>query len=82
MGVLTDQQQIFGDQSSPMKTHIVTLAKYIIYEARRAERSPSFAHFQRCLGRDIETERFFARETLTVEKFNKTRSGLKCVMPL
>ena len=60
---LTDRQKSFFGVNSPMITHIVTLAKYIIYEARRAEKLSSFAHFQRCLSRDIETERFIARKT-------------------
>ena len=79
IGELTDQQKIFGSMSSPMITHIVTLAKYLIYEARRAERLPVFAHFQRCLRRDIETERLIARKNLNVESFNKKWIGLKYV---
>ena len=76
---LTNKQKIFGDIDRPTITHVVTLAKYVIYEARRDDRAPSFAHFQRCLKRDIETERFIARKNLMVESFNKKWSSMKCV---
>ena len=76
---LTSKQKIFGDTDRPAITHIVTLAKYVIYQARRDESEPSFAHFQRCLYRDTETERYVARKNLIAESFNKKWSRMKCV---
>ena len=68
---ITDKQKIFGDLNSPLITHIVVLAKYVIYKARRNERHPNVAHFQSCLKIDIETERYIAQTRNTLENFNE-----------
>lgn len=74
---LTENEKIFGKINSPKVTHIVTLAKYYIYDCRRNEARPSFAHFEARLKIDIETEREIARRKNTMENFNKKWNSMK-----
>ena len=65
------QTKIFGDLESPLITHIVVLAKYVIYNARRDEKLPNVAHFQSWLKSDMETERYIAQRHNTMKNFNE-----------
>ena len=76
IGHLNSKQKIFGDIDSQIITHVVTLAKLIIYEARRSEVRPKFAHFQSRLKYDIETERLIATKNNTIECFDKKWNDL------
>lgn len=71
---LTDHQKIFGDIEKPMATHIVTLAKYVIYDSRREEARPSLSHFILRLSQDFETERYIMRNS--PDRFNEKWRGL------
>ena len=58
-------------------THIVTLAKVVIYDARYREIQPSFSQFRAYLKRDFETESFIAAAQNKVDGFNKKWGALK-----
>ena len=68
---VSDKQKIFGDLGSPLITHIVVLAKYVIYNARRDEKLPNVAHFQSWLKSDMETERYIAQRHNTMKNFDE-----------
>lgn len=63
--------KIWGQRDNALITHVVTLAKYVIYESRGKEVRPSFKHFMSCLKRDFETERFIASNQNDTERFSK-----------
>ena len=71
LGQLCSRVKIYGDSESSLVTHVVTLAKYIIYNARYNEVLPSFYQFKLCLKRDFETERFIAAKQSEFENFDK-----------
>ena len=71
VGQLNDKVKIYGDDTSLLKTHIVTLAKYVIYDARYKEVRPSFHQFRLSLKRDFESENFIAAKQNDFESFNK-----------
>ena len=73
----TEHQKMFGKENSSIINHIVTLAKYIIYDSRRNEARPNFAHFETCLKFDFETERHIAIKNGNMECFNKKWSMFK-----
>ena len=77
MGELSESHKMFGKVDSPMITHIVTLAKYMIYGSRRNEKRPNFANFKARLKMDFDAERQIAIKNNTLECFNKKWSLLK-----
>ena len=50
--------KIFEDQNNEIITHHVTVAKYIICDARRRKIRPSFSHFKAMLKRDFVSEKY------------------------
>ena len=76
MGQLYNKTKIFGDSKSPLITHIVTIAKCVIYDARYNEIQPSFRQFKVCLKRDFDTERFIAARQNKLDEFNRKWSVL------
>ena len=73
LGHICDKDKFFGDTESNLKTHYVTLAKYVIYENRRRGTRPSFSEFREYLKRDFQTERLIAanKNENYVQTFNK-----------
>ena len=61
--------KIFGDKESEMITHIVTVAKFVIYDARRRKSRPTFAHFKIWLKRDFVSEKYIANKNEKMESF-------------
>ena len=61
--------KIFGDKESEMITHIVTVAKFVIYDARRRKSRPTFAHFKIWLKRDFVSEKYIANKNEKIESF-------------
>ena len=82
MEPLEQHTKIFGDISSPLLTHIVTIAKYIIYYARRRNTRPCFNYFKSLLIRDFNTERYIARKNDKNEQFQKKWNPLSTDMTL
>ena len=75
-GHLSNKTKLFGHNELPMITHCVTVAKYVIYEARRAQKLPLFIHFKTCLSRDFVTEEYIARKNGKTEKFREKWKSL------
>ena len=76
LGQICNEIKMFGDTRRKLITHIVTLAKYVIYNDRRTETRPSFSKFKAALKRDFEAERFIAAKQNNVQGFNKKWSPL------
>ena len=57
---VSDQQLIFGDAENALLTHIVTVGKYVLYNARRRFRAPTANEFRFVLARDFQSERIIA----------------------
>ena len=68
--------KLFADKRNPLMTHIVTLAKFVINDARYKETQPSFRWFKICLVRDFETERLIATQRKSMNTFNKKWEAL------
>ena len=68
--------KIFGDENSEIITHVVTVAKCIIYDARRKQIRPAFAHFKVWLKRDFVTEKYIARKNDNIGSFIRKWSAL------
>ena len=77
LGQLCNKVKIYGDCGSSLITHVVTLAKYVIYDARYNEVVPSFHQFKLCLKRDFETERFIAAKQSDFANFDKKWNPLR-----
>ena len=71
MGRLNKSKKIFGDGNNELITHIVTITKYVIYDARRRSMRPCFNHVKASLVRDFITERYVAKKNENMEKFKK-----------
>ena len=67
----SERCKIFGEIDRPMLSHIVTVAKYVIYEARRREKRPNFTYFMSRLKVDYEIERNIAIKNDNMECFSK-----------
>lgn len=77
MGHMSREVKIFGDQNSEIVTHIVTVAKYIIYDARRRKIRPTFSHFKVWLKRDFVSEKYIACKNDHMESFIRKWSALQ-----
>ena len=71
LGQICDKTKIFGDSESQLITHIVTVAKYVVYESRRKGTRPYFNQFKEFLKRDFQAERFIAAKKSDAGSFNK-----------
>ena len=67
LGQLSDEIKIFGDSKNALVTHVVAIAKQIIYKARRQNNRPCFNYFKTLLKRDFDTERHIARKNGKME---------------
>ena len=76
LGLLGNKTKIFGDSRSSLITHVVTVAKVVIYDVRYREIRLSFNQFRAHLKRDYETERFIAVKNNKVDRFNKKWNAL------
>ena len=68
---LANKTKLFGDRESHLITHIVTVAKCVIYDARFKEVKPSFNQFKASLRRDFETEKLIAVRQDRLDEFKK-----------
>ena len=71
LGDLSNIIKIFGHNEMEIVTHCVTVAKFVIYEARRKKELPNFNHFKAWLRRDLVTEEHIARKNGKMEKFKE-----------
>ena len=71
LGQINDKTKIFGHAEITIVTHCVTVAKYVIYEARRKKEVPNFIHFRAWLSRDLSTEEYIAHKNGTMEELRK-----------
>ena len=76
IGQICDKTKIFGDDRNTLITHLVTLAKYIIYENRYKGTRPSFSQFKEYLKRDFRTERFIAAKNNDINTFTNKWGSL------
>ena len=76
MGRLNKSKKIFGDGKNELITHIVTITKYVIYDARRRNIRPCFNHVKASLVRDFITERYVAKKNENMEQFKKKWTNL------
>ena len=77
IGPLSPGVKIFGKENSTLINHIVTIAKYVIYDARRRNVRPSIDHFKNILKQDFETEQYIARKNDTFKNFVNKWKTLK-----
>ena len=68
--------KIFGDKDNALVTHVVTVAKYTIYDARRRNIRPCFRFFKELLMRDFDSERYIARKKQKDEDFREKWKAL------
>lgn len=66
---LSNNIKIFGDRNSALITHIVTVVKYVIYDARSRGIHPHFNYCKMLLTRDFNTERHVASKNDKTEHF-------------
>ena len=76
LGELPNKTKIFGDRENCLITHVVTVAKCVIYEARFKEVKPSLYQFKASLKRDFESEKFIAMRENELDEFNRKWSAL------
>ena len=69
LGQLSEKTKIFGDSRNALITHVVTIAKHVIYSARRRNSRPCFNYFKNLLKQDFDTERHIARKNDKLEHF-------------
>ena len=77
IGQLNDKTKCFGDSENALLTHIVTVAKLCIYDARYKETKPSIHNFKLCIKRDYETEKYIAMNGNNMEVFENKWSKLQ-----
>ena len=71
IGPLSRNTKIFGDKGNALVTHVVTVAKYAIYDARRRNSRPCFSLFKKMLMRDFDSERYIARKKQKDDNFRE-----------
>ena len=74
---LNDEIKIFGDKNSKLITHMMTLAKYVIYDSRRRSVRPSFNNFMAWLKRDYSSERYIAKKNGKNDSFHKKWNSIE-----
>ena len=68
--------KIFGHKENEIITHCVTIAKYVIYEARRKKELPHFLQFKSWLLRDLIAEEYIAHKNGKMENFKRKWKSL------
>lgn len=76
IGQMSNKVKMFGDPESQIITHCVTVAKYIIYDARRRSTSPQLSYFKSWLARDLASEEYISRKQGQMESLRKKWSSL------
>ena len=77
VGQLSSGVKIFGEKNSALINHIITITKYVIYDARRRNARPSIDHFKNLLKQDFETEQYIARKNDELKRFINKWNDLK-----
>ena len=76
LGHLDNIIKIFGHKENEIITHCVTIAKYVIYEARRKKELPHFLQFKSWLLRDLIAEEYIAHKNGKMENFKRKWKSL------